>query len=68
MERVGHLTPNLLKRELESFREIKGYLPPVVAIHMNPADEAEIKAELAPVAASLDADITMAYEGRVIDL
>ena len=32
----GHLTPSLLKDELASFREINGYLPQVVVVHMSP--------------------------------
>ena len=36
---TGHLTPELLKQELVTFRELKGYLPEVVAVHMNPAFE-----------------------------
>jgi ribonuclease BN (tRNA processing enzyme) len=66
--RVGHLTPNLLSQELESFREIKGYLPQAVTIHMNPIKEKEIEAEIAEVARSLDHPITLAHEEMIIDL
>ncbi len=49
----GHLTPALLQQELETFREIKGYLPQVITVHMNPLDEKGIKAEIAVVARAL---------------
>ena len=64
----GHLTPTLLKQELIAFRELKGYLPPVVTVHMSPGLETEIEAEIAAVAAELKTPITLAYEGMLIHL
>lgn len=64
----GHFTPNFLREELIRFRNIKGYLPRVVAVHINPADEDEIKVELENVADSLQADIQMACEGMELSL
>ncbi len=64
----GHLTPNLLKQELINFRELKGYLPQVVAVHMNPGLEEEIKAEIAAVAEDLNNPITLGYEGMELHL
>jgi len=64
----GHLTPGLLKQELAVFRELKGYLPQVVAVHMNPGLEAEIKAEIAVVAEELNNPITLGYEGMQLHL
>jgi len=64
----GHLSPSLLKEELISFREIKGYLPRVVAVHMNPALEKEIAAEVAAVEREVDGSITMGYEGMELKL
>ena len=64
----GHLTPSLLKRELISFQEVKGYLPQVVVVHMNPNLEEEIAAEIAAVAGNLNNPITLAYEGMQIHL
>jgi ribonuclease BN (tRNA processing enzyme) len=64
----GHLSPGLLKEELISFREIKGYLPRVVAVHMNPALEKEIAAEVAAVERELDASIAIGYEGMEVSL
>jgi ribonuclease BN (tRNA processing enzyme) len=65
---LGHLTPGLLKEELRSFQKLKGYLPQVVTVHMNPALEAEIGAELAVVAEELRCSIKLAYEGMQLEL
>jgi ribonuclease BN (tRNA processing enzyme) len=63
-----HLTPSLLKEELISFREIKGYLPRVVAVHMSPALEKEIATEIAGVEKELGGSITIAHEGMELKL
>jgi ribonuclease BN (tRNA processing enzyme) len=63
-----HLTPSLLREELVSFQKVKGYLPEVITVHMNPALEAEIEAELAAVARELGNLVTLAYEGRQLYL
>ncbi len=65
---AGHLTSALLQQELESFRELKGYLPEIVTVHMNPLDEKEIKAEIDAVARALNTDIQLGYEGMRIKL
>ena len=65
---AGHLTPALLKQELQSFVEVNGYLPRVVAIHMNPDLEGEIAAEIAAVTQELGCSITFACEGMQINL
>ena len=49
-----------------SFREIHGYLPRVLAVHLNPLQENEIRTELAGVAAVLGMEITLARERMVI--
>jgi len=64
----GHLTPNLLKQELTIFQELKGYLPPVVVVHMNPRLEKEIEAEIALLVKELNVSITLAYEGMLLQL
>lgn len=64
----GHLTPILLKQELTGFREVKGYLPQVIVVHMNPDLEKEIEAEIAVVAQALNNPITLAYEGMQLQL
>ena len=58
-----HLTPSLLKQELIDFRELKGCLPQVVVVHMNPNLEKEIAAEITTVAEALNIPISLAYEG-----
>ncbi len=64
----GHLTPGLLKQELVIFRELKGYLPQVVIVHMNPGLEEEIEIEIAAVAKDLNSPITLGYEGMQLHL
>lgn len=61
--KTGHLTPCLLEKELLSFKEAKGYLPDILAIHTDIAQEVKIKEELAVVAKNLDANIDIACEG-----
>jgi ribonuclease BN (tRNA processing enzyme) len=63
-----HMTPHLLKMELDIFREINRYLPRIYILHTNPASEKEISAELAGVAASLQADILVSYEGMQVEI
>jgi ribonuclease BN (tRNA processing enzyme) len=65
---TGHLCPRLLGHELSEFRCSKGYLPPVVLVHINPAVEVEIKGEIAQVAQELGASITLGYEGLRLSL
>jgi len=64
----GHLTPSLLEQELASFKELNGYLPQVVAVHMSPHLEKEIAAEIAALSKALGVSITLAYEGMEISL
>ena len=67
-KKSGHLTPSLLKQELINFRELKGYLPHVVLVHMNPDLEKEIAGETAAVAQALNSPITLGYEGMRLHL
>ncbi len=64
----GHLTPALLQLELENFRKLKGYLPQVVLVHMNPMLEKQIEAEIREVAKSLNTTIQLGREGMQIQL
>ena len=64
----GHLTPQHLQQELLSFRQIKGYLPKVITVHMNPADEDKIQAEIFEVAKSVGTSIELGFEGMEIKL
>jgi ribonuclease BN (tRNA processing enzyme) len=63
---TGHLTPRLLKQELLDFKRVRGFLPPIVTVHMSPHIEAEIKEEVALVAKELAAKITPGYEGMKV--
>jgi len=60
---TSHLTPHLLEQELVSFREIKGYLPRVIAVHTDISLESITKEEVSAVAGRLDISITVAHEG-----
>lgn len=64
----GHLTPSLLEQELTSFRELNGYLPQVVAVHMSPYLEKEIAAEIAALGKTLGCSITLGYEGMEVSI
>ncbi|MFC1938906.1 MBL fold metallo-hydrolase [Chloroflexota bacterium] len=64
---AGHLCPQLLMKELVSFRRVSGYLPRVILIHMNPRLEGEIRDEVERVSQELGISIGMAKEGdRVV--
>ena len=65
---TNHLTPCLLKEELTGFKQIKGYLPRVIVVHMDPGHEKEIIAEVAVIAEVLNTPITCAYEGMQLHL
>jgi len=62
LKRAGHLCARLLKEELIQFRQLKGYLPRVIVIHIGNPFEQEIKKEVAQVAQELEADISLGYE------
>jgi len=64
----GHFTPKLLKEELLTFLKIKGYLPKVIGVHMDPGLEQEISSEVASIAKKLNASIELAYEGMKLRL
>ncbi len=66
--RKMHFTPELIKEELISFKEKKGYLPGVVAIHISPGLEDEIKQEIAEVNEELGISIVPGYEGMQLQL
>jgi phosphoribosyl 1,2-cyclic phosphodiesterase len=63
-----HLTPELLKDELVAFKEVRGYLPRVVTVHMNPSLEDEIAVELKEVATDLRCRISLAHEGLELEV
>ncbi len=64
----GHLTPKHLKAELSGFRKLKGYLPQVVLVHMNPTLEHEIGDQVREMARELGASLELAREGMRLEL
>jgi hypothetical protein len=51
-----------LKEELTQFRQLKGYLPRVIVIHIGNPNEQQIKEEVGQLAQELEADISLGYE------
>jgi len=68
LKSVGHLSAGLLKEELIQFRQIKGYLPRVVVIHIPPHFQKEVEQEVEAVARELEIGIDIGYEGMKITL
>ena len=68
LKKFGHFCPGLLKEELINFRQLKGYLPRVIVIHIGNPFEPEIKEEVAQVAQELEADISLGCEDMKITL
>jgi ribonuclease BN (tRNA processing enzyme) len=64
----GHLCPDLLKAELLSFRQTNGYLPSVLAIHISPRFEEEIRIEIGKISEELGISIDIAHEGQEISV
>jgi phosphoribosyl 1,2-cyclic phosphodiesterase len=68
LKKAGHLSAELLKEELTQFRQLKGYLPRIIVIHIGNLFEQEIKEEVARVAQELEADISLGYEDMKVTL
>jgi len=68
LKKAGHLCAGFLKEELIQFRQLKGYLPRIIVIHIGNPYEQEIKEEVAQVAQELEADISLGYEDMKIAL
>jgi ribonuclease BN (tRNA processing enzyme) len=64
----GHLWPRQLGRELETYRQARGYLPRVFVVHVNPFSESAIRQELDAVASELGAEVTVADEGMLVEV
>ena len=65
---ASHLTPQLLKEELVELKRIKGLLPRVVTVHMNPELEIEIRDEVEQISQELGVEVTLGYQGMTIIL
>ena len=68
LKKTGHLCAGFLREELIQFRQLKGYLPRVIVIHIGNPYEQEIKEEVAQVAQELEADISLGYEDMKVTL
>jgi len=68
LKKAGHLSAELLKEELTQFRQLKGYLPRIIIIHIGNLFEQEIKEEVAQVAQELETDISLGYEDMKVTL
>jgi phosphoribosyl 1,2-cyclic phosphodiesterase len=68
LKKAGHLCARLLKGELIRFRQLKGYLPRIIVIHIGNPFEEQIKEEVAQVAQELEADISLGYEDMKLAL
>jgi len=68
MAAAGHLTPEGLRQELLEFRKLRGYLPDVLAIHLIPMLEEQVKVELGQVAQELKVSINVAKRGMHLSL
>lgn len=68
LKRVGHLSARLLKEECIQFRQIKGYLPRVVVVHISPYYQQEIEREVEDVSRELNVAIDIGYEDMKITL
>lgn len=66
--KTGHLTAELLQKELEDFRKRKAYLPKTVVVHMSPIHEKTIEEEIAVAAQNLGSEIQLGFEGMQIDI
>lgn len=64
--RKMHLSPGQLREELLGFRAVKGYIPPVLLLHLEAAREAGLASDMASLARELGASITLAREGMTV--
>ena len=65
---VGHLTPRSLHQVLERFRSEHGYLPIVIASHIQPMWEAAVRSELKEVSRDLNIEIIVAQADSSLEL
>jgi 3',5'-cyclic-nucleotide phosphodiesterase len=65
---VGHLTPGLLGQSLGDFKARHGYLPIVIATHINPMWEEAVRRELRDVSRQLGTEILVADADQTMNL
>ncbi|MBI4218897.1 MAG: MBL fold metallo-hydrolase [Chloroflexi bacterium] len=64
----GHLIPRTFEDALLKFREVNGYIPKAVAVHLNPFSEAALRRELEAAVKSRGIDIQIAIEGLALEI
>ena len=65
---TGHLTPSMLREQLQPALKAGLSLPRMVAVHVSPEVREELVGELAALAADLGVDLTPGHEGMVVEL
>lgn len=68
LKSVGHLSAQLLKDELIQFRQIKGFLPRIIVIHIPPQFQMEVEQEVDEIGRQLGTSIDVGYENMRISL
>ena len=63
---TGHLTPSLLRRQLQMALENNPSLPKIVAVHMSPAHQDQLERQLSALADEMGLDLTPGYEDMVL--
>ena len=64
---TGHLTPSILRHELEGIRRAGHELPQIVLVHMSFTDHAELSEQAMKMGKGLNAEVRPAFAGMVID-
>lgn len=67
-ERAMHLCPQTLREQLVEFRNLKGYVPKVIPVHISPRHENEIIAELKTASKEMGFELILASEGQTLEL
>ena len=65
---MGHLTPRLLGECLHDFKATLGYLPMVIASHINPPWEEQVRQGLKELSRDIGIEITVAEHDRTMRL
>ncbi|MBI4305159.1 MAG: hypothetical protein HY678_02465 [Chloroflexi bacterium] len=64
----GHLIPRTFGEALVTFRDINGYFPKAVAVHLNSFSEPRLRSELETAGKALGIDLQVATEGLTIEV
>ena len=63
---TGHLTPWLLRAQLQMVLRANLPMPRIVAVHISPGHRDQVAAELSDLAAGLGVDLTQAHDGMTV--